>query len=79
MSTQIANDLDWSNPSWNMLTPDFSFDGQSGLTYQCDWTNTTDEMVGFGESALDEMCFIGGYYYPGTSLDLCIDGHCKNR
>jgi len=79
MSNQIANDLDWSNPSWNALAPQFDFDGTSGLTYQCDWTNTTDQTVGFGESALDEMCFIGGYYYPSQKLDLCVDGHCKNR
>jgi hypothetical protein len=30
--------------------------------------------VTFGESALDEMCFIGGYYYPGNGFDLRIQG-----
>lgn len=79
MSTPIANDLDWSNPSWNLIAPQFDFDGTSGLTFQCSWTNTTDETVGFGELAEDEMCFVGGYYYPATKLDLCIDGHCQNR
>lgn len=75
LGTQIADDKDWSNPSWRLLSPTFDFDGTNGLTYQCDWTNTTTQTVSFGESALDEMCFVGGYYYPGTSLDLRIDGH----
>lgn len=75
----IADDLDWANPSWTSLQPQFDFDGSSGLTYQCNWTNTTDQTVQFGESALDEMCFVGGYYYPATVLDLCINGRCKNR
>jgi hypothetical protein len=77
--TQIAKDLDWSNPSWGLLAPQYDFDGTNGLTYECDWTNTTDETVQFGESALDEMCFVGGYYYPSKGLDLCVDGSCKNR
>jgi len=79
MSNRIANDLDWSNPAWSTLSPEFDFDGTSGLTFQCSWFNSTTETVGFGESALDEMCFVGGYYYPATSLDLCMDGRCKNR
>jgi Copper type II ascorbate-dependent monooxygenase, C-terminal domain len=79
VSNQIANDTDWSNPSWNLLPTQFDFDGTSGLTYQCSWFNNTTATVGFGESALNEMCFIGGYYYPATVLDLCVDGQCKNR
>jgi Copper type II ascorbate-dependent monooxygenase, C-terminal domain len=78
-ATQITNDTDWSNPSWRLIAPQFDFDGTNGLTYQCDWTNTTDQTVGFGESALDEMCFVGGYYYPSQGLNLCIDGQCHVR
>jgi len=79
MGTMIADDKDWSNPSWKLLSPQFDFDGTSGLTFQCDWTNTTAQAVTFGESALNEMCFIGGYYYPSKGLDLCIDHYCRNR
>jgi hypothetical protein len=78
-SNQIADDLDWSTPSWNLINPQFDFDGTNGLTYQCSWTNTTDQTVSFGESALDEMCFVGGYYYPAQGMDLCIDGQCQLR
>jgi hypothetical protein len=35
--------------------------------------------VSFGESALDEMCFVGGYYYPSQGMDLCLDGMCQLR
>ena len=74
LSTRIVNDTDWSNPSWSPLTPQFDMSGDNGLSYQCDWYNRTQSTVTFGESALDEMCFIGGYYYPGTGFDLRIQG-----
>jgi hypothetical protein len=79
LSDQITDDLDWSNPSWRLISPQYDFNGTNGLTFQCNWTNTTDETVGFGESALDEMCFVGGYYYPSQGLDLCVDGQCQLR
>lgn len=31
---------------------------------ECTYENDTDKVVGFGESSLDEMCFIGLYRYP---------------
>jgi hypothetical protein len=79
MSDRVANDTDWSTPSWSLIAPQYDFDGTNGLNYQCDWTNTTDQTVGFGESALDEMCFVGGYYYPSQGMNLCLDGHCQRR
>jgi hypothetical protein len=78
-SNQIADDQDWSQPAWKLLDPQFAFNGTSGLTYQCDWTNTTDQTVSFGESALDEMCFVGGYFYPGSGLYFCADNGCRHR
>jgi hypothetical protein len=77
LSNQIADDIDWSNPSWRLITPSVGFDGTSGLSYECSWTNTTTSTVTFGESALAEMCFVGGYYYPSHGFDLCIDGSCR--
>jgi hypothetical protein len=79
VADQIADDHDWSQPAWKTLAPQYDFDGTNGLTYQCDWTNTTNQAVSFGESALDEMCFAGGYIYPSNGLDLCIDGGCRRR
>lgn len=79
LGKQIANDANWSDPAITPLSPQVDFDGTNGLSYQCDWNNTTDSPVTFGESALDEMCFFGGYYYPAQGLDLCIDHKCRNR
>jgi hypothetical protein len=76
LSHPIANDPDWSNPAWSALSPQIDFNGKNGLTYQCDWTNTTDQTVTFGESALDEMCLVLGYYYPAKGVYACIDGKC---
>jgi hypothetical protein len=79
LSNQIADDADWANPSWRLLDPVVDFDGTGGLSYQCSWDNTTTYTVRFGESALNEMCFVGGYYYPSHGFDLCIDGSCSQR
>jgi hypothetical protein len=77
LSNQIADDKDWANPSWRTLTPQFDFDGTSGLSFSCDWNNTTGKTVTFGESANDEMCFVGGYYYPSKGFQFCTDGGCR--
>jgi uncharacterized membrane protein len=81
LSDEIADDNDWANPAWRTLAPQIDFDGTNGLTYQCDWTNTTDQTVQFGESALDEMCIIAGYYYPSQGLIGCIGSSatCRTR
>jgi hypothetical protein len=79
-SLQLADDTDWANPSWRMLDTPIAFDGNGGLSFQCDWSNTTDKAVTFGESALNEMCFIIGYYYPSNGrVDVCLDGNCLYR
>jgi hypothetical protein len=79
VADRIADDLNWANPSWRLLAMPINFDGTNGLSYQCQWNNTTDAEVKFGESALNEMCFVGGYYYPSRGFDLCIDGQCQIR
>jgi hypothetical protein len=75
--TQVLDNKDWSNPAFPALEPPIAFDGTNGFAYQCDWNNTTDQDVQFGESALNEMCFIGFYYYPSQGFDLCLDGRCR--
>jgi hypothetical protein len=78
-STQLIDEKDWSNPSLKNFDPPIVFDGTNGFSYQCSWQNNTDQTVQFGESALNEMCFVGAYYYPSQGFDLCIDGRCKSR
>jgi hypothetical protein len=79
MSNQLLDDKDWSNPSWQLLSPMMAFDGTSGLTFECSWVNSTSKAVSFGESALQEMCFVGGYYYPAKGFEFCLDGLCAFR
>ena len=79
LSHPIADDPDWATPAWRPLTPQIDFDGKNGLTYQCDWTNTTDQTINFGESALNEMCIVAGYYYPSRGVYGCFDGKCSFR
>jgi hypothetical protein len=77
--TQLADTTDWANPPLYRLDPQLDFDGSNGLNYQCEWQNPTDTPVGYGESALQEMCFLWMYYYPARGTDVCIDGNCFGR
>ncbi len=79
LSNEIADDRNWASPAWRTLAPQVDFDGTNGLSYQCDWNNTTDQTITFGESALDEMCIIAGYYYPSQGLIGCIGQSCRTR
>jgi hypothetical protein len=74
MSDSIVHDTDWANPSWKLVSPPVDFNGTNGLAFQCDWDNTTQFPIQFGESALDEMCFVGGYYYPGHGFEIRTNG-----
>jgi len=42
------------------------------VRFECTWLNTTDKVVGFGDSSLDEMCFVGLYRYPTDGADFCV-------
>jgi hypothetical protein len=78
-SAQVIDETDWSNPAVKALDPFLTFDGTNGFSYQCSWQNDTDQDVEFGESALNEMCFVGAYYYPSHGFDMCLDGRCRGR
>jgi hypothetical protein len=75
----IADTTDWANPPLYRLNPLVQFDDSSGLSYECDWKNTSSSTVKFGESALEEMCFLWVYYYPSQGFDICFDGLCLKR
>ena len=62
----------WSEPPVLILDAPVHVDDAAGLRLTCEWRNTTDEWVGFGERARDEMCFAFGWYTPsrGTSFVL---------
>lgn len=54
----------WSDPTTVQSNPPFQIAANGGFSFTCDWDNTSDSTVSFGESANDEMCFFWAYYYP---------------
>ena len=54
----------WSEPATVSHDPPFQLPAGGGLQFTCEWDNTTQSQVSFGESANDEMCFFWAYYYP---------------
>lgn len=54
----------WDAPEVKYLSPRAKVPTGGGFSFQCDWYNPTNQVVTFGESALDEMCFFWAYYYP---------------
>jgi hypothetical protein len=72
----LGDNTVWSDPNTFYFSPTLDFDGTNGLAYECTWNNTTDKAVGFGESALDEMCFLWMYYYPSRGFDTCLNTPC---
>ena len=67
--TSIYHSESWSEPDVAHYEPVLSMGALSYLEFSCTWFNESDEAVGYGGSAEDEMCMMFGYYYPAT-LDL---------
>ncbi len=82
-SQPVADSSSWADPPLELFDPPLEFPdtgatfSDKGLAYRCEWSNTTPQAVGFGESANDEMCFLWHYYYPSQGFNLCINGFCK--
>ena len=75
----LVEETNWADPKMFQVDPMLEMDGTSGLSYKCEYNNTSGEEVKFGESALEEMCFAIGWYYPSKGLDVCFEGVCPNR
>lgn len=76
-ATVVADEDDWANPTLELFDPPLEFNDKKGLAYQCEWNNTTQQQVGFGEGFYDEMCFLWHYYYPSQGFQYCTDGVCQ--
>ena len=75
----LADTTDWAEPPLYRLNPEIPFDGSNGLSFQCEWNNTTDQVITYGEGGYDEMCFVWMYYYPSYGFDICVDGECRQN
>jgi hypothetical protein len=62
----------WSEPTTVVADPPFTVPDNGGFRFTCDWTNTSNSTVNFGESANDEMCFFWAYYYPSQGARVCL-------
>lgn len=62
----------WDEPETVQHDPTFKVPEGGGFNFSCDWENTSDRSVGFGESANQEMCFFWSYYYPSKGAKVCF-------
>jgi hypothetical protein len=63
----------WSEPETVQANPPFKLPANGGFNLACSWNNTSNEAVGFGESANKEMCFFWAYYYPSQGgAKVCV-------
>jgi hypothetical protein len=85
MQVGISNDIDgevtpvyapadfsWSEPETIYHAPSFQLPVDGGFRFSCEWKNTSNMPVEFGESANDEMCFFWAYYYPSVGAKVCV-------
>lgn len=65
----------WDAPEMKHLEPAIEVPAGGGFSFECEWENPTDDTIGFGESALAEMCFFWAYYYPKKPVtNVLLDG-----
>jgi hypothetical protein len=77
--TEVYRNTNWAEPPVRGYDPALLFDGTGGVQLHCEWNNTTSQPVVFGESAAtDEMCFVGGFYYPSHGFEYCADDYCRS-
>ena len=60
-------------PSGTWDTPYYQFTSGK-LDYRCEYTNTTNQPLRFGESAIaNEMCMAVGVYFPAHGDTYCFN------
>lgn len=63
----------WAEPATVTHSPEFQVpSGMGGFHFKCEYHNTSNQRVQFGESANDEMCFFWAYYYPSQGSHVCF-------
>jgi hypothetical protein len=67
------DNFDWDEPETVYHDPPFQVPGGGGFRFTCQWNNTSDQTLSFGESAGDEMCFFWAYYYPSKGARVCAE------
>jgi hypothetical protein len=64
-STVLFETDEWSHPIAAVFDPPLLLKAGTKITYRCEYNNTSDLPLTFGESALtNEMCIISGQFFP---------------
>ena len=71
-SIYAPSPFSWSEPETTTHKPEFVVPTGGGFKFKCEYNNTSDQRVKFGESATDEMCFFWAYYYPSKGSHVCV-------
>jgi Copper type II ascorbate-dependent monooxygenase, C-terminal domain len=77
MGREVHRSETWEEPPLTRFSPPLTFSGGEGLRLVCNYNNTSDRTLTFGESYYEEMCFLWAYYYPSMGFHLCFDGLCR--
>ncbi|MET0595885.1 MAG: hypothetical protein ABW133_24510, partial [Polyangiaceae bacterium] len=67
---ELYKNMTWDDPPLTMFTPPLVPTAGQGLRFTCNYNNTTNGIVTFGEGADQEMCFLWAYYYPDQGFDI---------
>lgn len=74
----LYNNDDWAHPEFINYDPPITLAADEVFRFECQYHNTSDRRVGFGNESTDEMCIMLGYYYiPGSRdprMQFCLDG-----
>ncbi len=65
--------FNWYEPETTTHHPAFQIPTGKAFRFECQYENTSDQTVSFGESANQEMCFFWAYYYPSRGARVCAD------
>jgi len=72
-SVYAPDPFEWAEPATVTHSPEFKVPtGMGGFHFKCDYLNTSNQRVQFGESANDEMCFFWAYYFPSQGSHVCF-------
>ncbi|MBL8685102.1 MAG: hypothetical protein JNK05_38350 [Myxococcales bacterium] len=70
---EVHRSTNWSDPPQTVFAPALRLAADEHLHLRCEYRNTSDRTLRFGESAFEEMCFLWAYYYPATQSQFCLE------